>query len=143
MIFLDTGFLFALFAVHDERHQRAVRAFDAFADRRLSDLLLTTNYVVAETITLVRMRGHRDVEQAHELAVAVGRSLRAGVFGTVYRATEADEAAAFEYLARHRDQRYSFVDCLSFVVMERNDITEALTFDDDFAHRFVMVPGRE
>jgi hypothetical protein len=141
VIFLDTGFLFALFAEHDARHERAVRAFEAFADRRLSDLILTTNYVVAETITLVRVRGHRDAAHAHELAVAVGRRLRAGVFGRVHRATEDDESAAFAYLVRHRDQRYSFVDCLSFVVMERQGIREALTFDDDFAHRFVMIPG--
>ncbi len=143
MIFLDTGFIFALVAERDEHHQRAARAFDAFADRQLSDLILTTNYVVAEAITLVRLRGHRNLGQSHDLAVAVGRRLRAGVFGRVYRATESDENAAFDYLARHRDQRYSFVDCLSFVVMERHGMHEALTFDDDFSHRFVMVPSRQ
>jgi predicted nucleic acid-binding protein len=36
---------------------------------------------------------------------------------------------------------YSSVDCLSFVVMERLGIQEALAFDSDFGHRFVLKPG--
>jgi predicted nucleic acid-binding protein len=49
--------------------------------------------------------------------------------------------AAFEYLKRHRDKTYSAVDCLSFVVMEKHGITEALAIDDDFTHRFTARPG--
>ena len=33
------------------------------------------------------------------------------------------------------------MDCLSFVVMETLGIREALAFDGDFGHRFVMRPG--
>jgi len=33
------------------------------------------------------------------------------------------------------------VDCLSFAVMEKLGIYEALAFDSDFGHRFVMRPG--
>jgi len=37
--------------------------------------------------------------------------------------------------------KYSFVDRLSFVVMERQGIREALTFDERFSHRFIVRPG--
>ena len=43
-------------------------------------------------------------------------------------------------MAKYRDQVYNLVDCLSFVVMKRLNITEALTLDD-FTHRFVACPG--
>jgi predicted nucleic acid-binding protein len=33
------------------------------------------------------------------------------------------------------------VDCLSFVVMEKLGISEALAVDDDFTHHFVARPG--
>lgn len=51
------------------------------------------------------------------------------------------ERAAFAWFKRHRDQSYSFVDCLSFVVMENMGIREALAVDSDFTHRFIARPG--
>ena len=52
-------------------------------------------------------------------------------------------SAAFAYLQKHDDKEYSAVDCLSFVVMESLGIVEALAFDADFGHRFVMRPAPE
>jgi len=48
---------------------------------------------------------------------------------------------AFAYFKRHQDQTYSFVDCLSFVVMEKLGIDEAPAVDSDFTHRFTARPG--
>lgn len=98
--------------------------------------------MVGETVTLLVSRGHRDPRQRHALAVRVGEELFAGILGRVHQVDPDEERAAFEYFRRHADQRYSFVDCVSFVVMQAQGIGEALTFDDDFAHRFVMRPGR-
>jgi predicted nucleic acid-binding protein len=39
------------------------------------------------------------------------------------------------------DTGYSFVDCLSFVVMDKLGIREALSVDEDFKHRFIVYPG--
>ena len=141
MIFLDTGFLFAYMSEDDKNHDRVSAVVDDHRGRRLSDLLLTTNHVVAETITLLNARGHRDPAMAHDLAVRAGEQLFAGVFGNVHQATAEEEREAFAYFARHRDQRYSFVDALSFVVMEKLGIREAWAVDRDFTHRFVARPG--
>ena len=59
----------------------------------------------------------------------------------LHRTTAEEESAAFEYLKKHGDKEYSAVDCLSFVVVEKLGIREALAFDSDFGHRFVMRPG--
>jgi predicted nucleic acid-binding protein len=97
---------------------------------------------VAETITLCRSKGHRDPKLRHERAVQIGRQLRSGVFGHVHHATPEEGQAAFEYFERHADKDYSFVDCLSFVMMRKLGITEAWAVDSDFTHRgFLVRPG--
>jgi hypothetical protein len=114
---------------------------EAHRGQRLADFLLTTNHVVAETITLVNKRGHRDPGIRHDLAVKVGRQLYTGVFGQVHHASAEEEREAFSYFERHRDKNYSMVDCLSFLIMEKKGIREAWAVDEDFTHRFVARPG--
>lgn len=58
-----------------------------------------------------------------------------------HRTTFEEQRAAFEYFKRHADQKYSTIDCLSFVVMESLSIHEALAVDEDFTHSFVARPG--
>ena len=59
----------------------------------------------------------------------------------IHWATPEEEYEAFEYLKRYDDKEYSSIDCLSFVIMEKHDIKEALTVDRDFTHRFIARPG--
>jgi predicted nucleic acid-binding protein len=42
------------------------------------------------------------------------------------------EEAAWQWLRRHDERDYSFVDATSFEVMRRERIGEALAFDGDF-----------
>ena len=141
MIFLDTGFVFALVYADDIHHARVREVLEKYRGRALADFVITTNHVVAETVTLLRMKAGADPQARHALAVRTGQRLLAEVFGQVHRATPDEEVAALAYLARHRDQDYSFVDCLSFVIMERLGIREAFTVDGHFTHHFVALPG--
>jgi uncharacterized protein len=134
VIFLDTGFLFALVSAKDEHHHRVRKILADFRDKHLPDLLLTTNHVIAETITLARKLGHGP-------ATHLGERLYGETLARIYWTTPDEERAAFEYFKRYRDQVYSFTDCLSFVVMEKLGISEALAVDSDFTHRFVAIPG--
>jgi len=135
VIFVDTSFFFPLLSANDRDHERVHNVFEELQGRRLSDLLLTTNHVVAETITLARYRGD------HQLAVEVGQRLYAEKLARIRWVSPAEEKAAFAYLTRYRDKEYSFVDCLSFSIMEALGIHEAWAIDDDFTHRFVARPG--
>ena len=134
MIFLDTGFHFALVSKRDAHHSPVVEVFRTFKDLRLVDHLLTTNHVIAEAITLTRKIGHED-------AARLGDQLYAEKLARIHWASPDEEQAAFEYFKRHQDQTYSAVDCLSFVVMEKLAIREALAVDSDFTHRFNARPG--
>jgi len=134
VIFLDTSFVFALASARDEHHERVKAVFAEYRDQRLAAAWVTTNHVVAETVTLLRKLGH---QQATEM----GRRLYGEALGRIHWATPAEERAAFQYFETHSDQDYSFTDCLSFVVMDNLGIHEALTVDSDFTHRFIARPG--
>ncbi len=101
MIFLDTGFLFAYVSADDKDHARVNEVLEAHRGERLADVLLTTNHVVTETITLVSKRGHRDPGVRHDLAVKIGHQLHAGVFAQVHHASAEEELEAFAYFERH------------------------------------------
>jgi len=135
VIFVDTGFFFALWSGVDPDHTRAVEVFKTFHGRNLHDLLVTTNHVVFETITLARARA------GHQLAVRVGDTLYGEKLARIHRASFEEERLAFDYLRRYQDKSYSAIDCLSFVVMEKLGIHEALAIDEHFTHRFVARPG--
>lgn len=135
MIFVDTSFLFAFFNESDKNHRRVVEVFQEFEGRNLPELLLTTDHVVFETITLTRYR------VSHERAAFVGERLYSEKMARIRRTSFDEQRAAFEYFKRHAGQKYSTVDCLSFVVMENLGIHEALAVDEDFTHSFVARPG--
>ena len=46
---------------------------------------------------------------------------------------------AWDWLARHDERSYSYVDATSFEIMRRERIAEALAFDGDFSAAFVEV----
>jgi predicted nucleic acid-binding protein len=50
----------------------------------------------------------------------------------VVRVLKNDEENAIALVRAHEDKPYSFCDALSFVVMERLRIREAIAFDRDF-----------
>jgi predicted nucleic acid-binding protein len=81
VIFVDTGFFFAFFSETDRNHARAVEVFQEFEGRRLPDVLLTTDHVVFETITLTRYR------ISHERAVFVGERLYSEKMARIHAST--------------------------------------------------------
>lgn len=135
MIFVDTGFLFALASKNDPDHERVREVFEEFDPQRLSELLITTNHVIFESVTLARSSLH------HRAAVEMGERLYDESLARIHWATPPDEYEAFEYLKKYKDKEYSAVDCLSFVIMDRFGIREALAVDRDFTHRFIARPG--
>ncbi len=135
MIFVDTSFFYALFATDDEDHGRALEVFQGFHGRNLPALLVTTDIAVMETITLARRRS------THHQAAFIGQRLYSEKMARIHRTTFDEQQAAFEYFQRYADKEYSTVDCLSFVVMDKLGITEALAIDSDFTHRFTARPG--
>jgi predicted nucleic acid-binding protein len=139
VIFVDTGFFFALFATEEkERHSQAQDLLRTLEGRRLPELLITTDQVVSETITLIQTTVKRN---AHARAVFVGEKLYSEKIARIYRTSYDEQLEGFAYLRQHQDKDYSAVDCVSFVVMLKLGIQEAWSFDGHFSHRFTVYPG--
>ena len=96
MIFLDTGFLSRSSRRETLHHPRVVEVFRTFKDLRLVEHLLTTNHVIAETITLTRKIGHED-------AARLGDQLYGEKLARIHWASPDEERAAFDYFKRHQD----------------------------------------
>jgi predicted nucleic acid-binding protein len=123
VIFVDTSFWVALRNRRDANHAPA----EQLLEQRSSTPLLTTNHVRGETWTYLRRRaGHR---AAVDFLEVIDRSPRI----RVTHVAEEIETEALRWLRRRDDREYSFVDATSFALMRFLRITEALTFDQDFA----------
>jgi predicted nucleic acid-binding protein len=94
-------------------------------DRR--SWLVTTDYVLAETHTLLRMR--LGVEAVRRFLDLLARTRRTRLVWVV----EEEYASALRTLLRHDDKRWSFTDCTSFAVMRESGIHDAFAFDRNFA----------
>ncbi len=119
--FVDTGAWFAYFVRRDSDHATAVQWMKT---NRLP--LLTTDFVLDELLTLLKMR------ESHAVAVAAGNTLIYQGVTTVERVSEEDFARAWTTFEQYRDKGWSFTDCTSKVVMERLGITYAFAFDNHF-----------
>lgn len=98
--------------------------------------MVTTNHVVGETYTLLRIvRGYRAAATFLEALDATERLERLFV-------SEDVEKRAFALLHRYHDHDFSFVDATSFTVMRAERIRYAFAFDAHFATAgFLRIPG--
>ena len=123
-VFVDTAGWIACGDVADPAHTAACGARDAALEAGRT--LVTTDFVVDETLTLMRLRlGSREAE-AWWHQIDSSRRLH----------WERIDAARFdrarEFFFRHRDKSFSFTDCTSFVVMRELRLTDVLTTDHHF-----------
>ena len=125
MIFVDTGAWFAVAVRNDPDHEAGMKWL-----RRNREPLITTDHVLAETATLIRMRDK--TARGHRLAVRVASSLLRQQSAILQNITAADLQKALQVFRRYSDHLFSFVDCTSFAVMERLGITQAFAFDTHF-----------
>lgn len=121
MIFVDTSAWYAAWVASDPYHQSAAE-FAAAASQRF----VTTDYVVDEFLTLLRMRGQHQRAQLAAERVAQGRLSR------IEWVRPADVLSAIEVFRTYQDKRWSFTDCVSLVAMRRLGVTQAFAFDDHF-----------
>ncbi len=123
-VFIDTSGFFALLSMSDPAHARAREQMAHFARARRR--AVTTDHVLDETFTLLKVRGLAHRCPAFEQMLNTTRSLR------VNWTEPAVFAAATTLFLNRLDQGFSLTDCVSFTVMEREGLREALTTDHHF-----------
>jgi uncharacterized protein len=124
-VFVDSGGFFALLVSEDQFHDHAQMLFQRANVERWR--LVTTNAVMVETHALLLTRSRHGYANALNFLDMIGNDAY-----HVERIRKTDEEKAIALIRAHQDKDYSLCDALSFVVMERLKITEAIAFDRHF-----------
>jgi predicted nucleic acid-binding protein len=97
--------------------------------------LYTSNYVVDETLTLLRFHcGHR-------VAVGFRKALENSRAVRVLWVNDVLEKAAWDIFEKRSDKEYSFADCTSFGLMNAEAIRDVFAFDEHFSQEgYNVVP---
>jgi hypothetical protein len=133
-LFVDTGGWMACADRSDPAHEACVAVRDAALEA--GHLLITTDFVVDETLTLIRFR----------LGLAAADAWWGQINGSTRLRWERIDSERFER-ARHlffqyRDKDLSFTDCTSVAVMRELKVTTAITTDGHFRQvGFQIVPA--
>lgn len=121
MIFVDTSGWYASVVAGDPNHRAAAKWL-----AQNTDPLFTTDYVIDETLTLLRVRG------MPLRAQALGAQFFLDHRCIIHFVTEPEVREAWNVFSRYGDKEWSFTDCVCRVVMARMGITTAFAFDRHF-----------
>lgn len=132
-VFVDTGAWFAIQATDDAHYDAATDALPKIVETSKS--LVTSNLIIGETYTLVRLsKGYREAKRFLDKAAQSQKLERLFI-------TESLERQAYEILHRYADHPFSFVDSTSFALMRQQRIRYAFAFDSHFATAgFIRIP---
>jgi predicted nucleic acid-binding protein len=121
-IFADTSGFFALLVHNDHMHVRARLNFEYFAENNAR--LLSSSYVLLETLTLLQRR--IGLESVWDFNAKIVPLL------DIVWVDESWHNRALQRLQLNSRRNLSLTDCLSFEIMEAQEITIAFTFDSHF-----------
>jgi len=135
MIYIDTGAFLARYLLKDQYHGEAYAFWDTI--RRKSETCVTSNFVLDETFTLLGRR------TGYGFAAQRAKNIYASESLNILRPSLEDELKALGFFEKYSDQRLSFTDCVSFVLMKSQNIKRVFTFDKHFQIAdFQMFPKR-
>jgi len=135
VLFADTSGWMACADKNDPVHKNALAARNEWLQS--GGTILLTDYVVDETLTLLRMR--LGLASAKTWWESVSSSPRVRI---QYLSGDILESARTQFF-KFRDKTYSFTDCTSFAVMKAENLKKALSTDHHFSQAgFQCLPQR-
>ncbi|EFK06612.1 toxin-antitoxin system, toxin component, PIN family [delta proteobacterium NaphS2] len=133
-MFVDTAGWMSMADSRDPMHVPCRNTRDQWLEA--GGMLILSNYVVDETLTLIRVR--LGLEAAEQWWNQVWESPRCRMEWVTPDRGE----RALRWFFKWRDQPFSFTDCTSFVLMKELQIQKALTTDHHFRTAgFEMLPA--
>lgn len=121
MILVDTSAWFASVVEDDVDHADASAWFSRNKER-----LFVTDYIVDETLTLLKARGES------RKAFEIGDLLLNSPEIQLHFLTEDEIGATWQIFKMYSDKEWSFTDCSSRLICERLLIKHAVSFDKHF-----------
>ncbi|MEA1998441.1 MAG: PIN domain-containing protein [Euryarchaeota archaeon] len=124
-IFIDTSAFLALEDESDQYHDEAIKFHEQVLRRRRYEIV-TTSYILDETLTLIRFR------VGINASIDFSKKLRKSEVVKIVRVSGEIEERSLDIFERYDDKDFSFTDCVSFVVMQEMGIKEVFAFDHHF-----------
>jgi predicted nucleic acid-binding protein len=124
VIYIDTGGLIARYLSRDQYHHRAIEGWEFIRNRQYT--CLTSNFVLDEVFTLLGRRG------GHAFAAERAQNIYASNRIKILRPGHEEELKALDWFQKFSDQKVSFTDCISFVLMKKAHIKKVFSFDIHF-----------
>lgn len=125
-VLVDTSAWVALLARNDQYHPAALKNWARLRDERTP--LLTSDYVVDETVTWLRYR------VSHAAAVAFWETTLQSALVEIAPISRELLDVAWGLFKKYADQDFSLTDCTSFALMRARHVQRAFTFDRHFRH---------
>ena len=124
-VFVDSSMWKALVDPKDDFSSQAEKIWQSLEQENFR--LLTTNYILDESFTLIRKRcGIEAIKLLRDRLASEWSGVK------IIRVTLHDEAAAWNWFLKEWSN-LSFTDCVSFAVMKRLGLTRVATFDQHFS----------
>lgn len=126
-VFIDTSAFYALASQNDHFHSEAKCKYEKLLKQPptgdLRHALLTTSYVIIETVALIHNRGNKAL--AYDFLNSIEDIIE------VIWVSEVLHSLGIKLYSSNK-KRVSFVDCVSFASMRQYDINTFLGFDQHF-----------
>lgn len=132
-VFADSSYWIGLREKGDPCHVRSRKIAAWLVQNRYT--LVVTPFIFAES--------HAYFCRVRELRELIIRDFWANPLVEFEQPSYLDQTKAVEILKQHRDKSYSFVDAVSFTVMNRMHLTQVVTFDAHFRQfgHFEVIDG--
>jgi predicted nucleic acid-binding protein len=123
-VFLDTAFVLALSSSSDRFHETAKKLSRRVEEKHVH--IVTTRAVLIEIGDAMAKQPFRRASVTALRALELAKDLE------IVPISEQLYAQAFQLYTARPDKEWGLTDCISFVVMQEMDLTEALTTDRHF-----------
>lgn len=123
-VFLDTSYLVALAIEKDENHEKALELSLKIEQNEIQ--IYTTQAIILEIGNSLSKLKYR------QSAIGLIDFLRSDSSISIITLDTELFDAAFELFSNRSDKEWGLIDCVSFIVMQEQEITDALTADEHF-----------
>lgn len=123
----------ALELANDQNHLKTKKHWQQIG--KALPRIITTSYIFDEIVTYFNSRNY------HAKAVQVGNSLLQSTYVSTIDVDRQLFLQGWQYFQQHDDKQYSLTDCISFIVMQQNNISIAFSLDKHFSQAgFIKQP---
>jgi uncharacterized protein len=123
-VFLDTAYLIALAQPGDEHHRKA---------RQISGTLnLARTRIVTSRAVLLEAGNSLSKGKFRPMAISLLETIEKTKLVEIVPLTEELICSGWELFCQRKDKDWSWTDCISFVVMQKRGLKQALTSDSHF-----------